>query len=554
MMMTLIAALAMQTVLGVQPPPQPPAPLQQQQQQQPKATAVVRGRVIAADTNQPARRAQVRLTRTGAPGPNQQMSMTVDADGNYEFSALSPGRYLVFATKNGYVDQSTTGQPGSGRPPLEIREGQVVDHVDFSLQRGAVITGRIFDEVGDPISGVQVTALRGQGAGDQQRFMQVGRMFTTDDLGGFRIYGLVPGEYVVQAQWRPNMGTSAEALGRTGYAPTYFPGTIDPLAAQRFALRANQSVADLVMSLIPVATVRVSGSVVDSHGAAVSSGGVMLTRASTGSPVMGPMFNSSAPLRDGKFQLPGVSPGQYTLRVSPAGSTGESAAMDLSVEGDDIEGLLLTTYPPSKVSGRLLVEAGAAPPPPPMLMLMPTGQGGPTFPDQRATAASDYTFDLKAPPGIYRLQAMNLSSPWIMRAIRVGGVDVIDDGIEVKSGRNVTGVEVELTNRTQAITVLVSASVEQLKDSAVLVFPSDAKKMKFQQRYIRTARPGQDGRVTIGGLPPGDYNIIALEHYAPGPPPDAEFLERQRPRATSFTLLEGEPRTIDLRLNTASEK
>jgi protocatechuate 3,4-dioxygenase beta subunit len=550
MMMTLVVAFVTQTALGVQPP-QPPPPSQQQQQQS-KATAVVRGRVIATDTNQPARRAQVRLTRTGAPGPNQQMSTTVDADGNFEFDALPPGRYLVFATKNGYVDQSTTGQPGNGRPPIEIREGQIVEHVDFALQRGAVITGRVFDEVGDPVSGVQVTALRGQGAGDQQRFMRVGRMFTTDDLGSFRIYGLVPGEYVVQAQWRPNLGSSAEALGRTGYAPTYFPGTIDPLGAQRFVLRANQSIADLVMSLIPVATVRVSGSVVDSHGASVSSGGVMLTRASSGSPVMGQMFNSSAPLRDGKFQFPGVSPGQYTLRVSPSGSSGESVNMDLSVGGDDIEGLLLTTYPPSRVSGRILVETGTAPPPP-MLMLMPVSQNSPVFPDQRGTAAADYTFELKAPPGVYRLQAQSLPSSWSIRAIRVGGTDVIDDGIEVKPGRNLNGVEVELTNRTQTITAMVSASEEQLKDSAVLVFPSDPKKMKFQQRYVRTARPGQDGRITIGGLPPGDYNIIALEHYSPGPPPDAEFLERQRPRATSFTLLEGEPRTIDLRLNAASE-
>ncbi|HMD33537.1 MAG TPA: carboxypeptidase-like regulatory domain-containing protein [Vicinamibacterales bacterium] len=540
----LLAAFVTQTAIAGQ------APAQQQQQPQPKATAVIRGRVIAGDTSQPARRAQVRLTmigRTSGPPPN--LSVTVDADGNYEFAGLLPGRYVVNVSKTSYVDQATAAQPGNARPPLEIREGQVVEHVDLVLLRGAVVTGRVFDEVGDPISGVQVTALRAQGTGDQQRFMSTSRPSSTDDLGSFRIFGLMPGEYVVQAQWRPNMPSSAEALGRTGYAATYFPGTTDPRTAQRFVLRPNQSITDVAMSLVPVTTVRVSGSVVDSHGASPS-GGVLLTRSSNGSQVMGPMFTTSASLRDGKFLFPGVAPGEYILRTG-GGPNAESGTMELAVGADDIEGLLLTMSPPLKVSGRILVEPGAAPPPPPTLMLMPVAQGIGISSDQRGTAASDFTFDLKAPPGVYRLQ-VSVPGPWTIRAIRVGGADVTDDGIEVKPGRSITGIEVDVTNRAQTITALVSASAEQLKDSAVLVFPSDAKRMKNAQRYVRTLRPGPDGRITIVGLPPGDYNVIALEHYSPGPTPDAEFFDRQRPHATSITLLEGETRTIDLRLNSVS--
>jgi hypothetical protein len=226
--------------------------------------------------------------------------------------------------------------------------------------------------------------------------------------------------------------------------------------------------------------------------------------------------------------------------------------MELSVGGDDIEGLLLTTSPPSKVSGRVVVEPSSAPlSAPPNLMLQPINQNVGMSQDSRGIAAADFTFELKAPPGVYRLQAQTLPASWMIRGIRVGGVDVTDDGIEVKPGRNVTGVELELTNRTQTINGTVSASADQLKDSAVLVFPSDAKKMKIAQRYIRVARPSPEGRFTINGLPPGEYSVIALEHYSPGPTPESEFFERQRPRATGFTLLEGETRTIDLRLQTS---
>src|SRR5258708_6763510 len=135
-----------------------------------------------------------------------------------------------------------TPQPPVAPPqPIDVLEGQTIERVDFSLIRGSVITGRIFDEVGDPISNVQVAVLGAQGTGDQQRFFPNGRQSTTDDLGSFRIYGLQPGEYIVQATWRQNMPSAAEALGRTGYAPTYFPGTTDAVSAQRFTLKANQN-------------------------------------------------------------------------------------------------------------------------------------------------------------------------------------------------------------------------------------------------------------------------------------------------------------------------
>jgi len=535
-------------------------PQQQQQQPPPKANAVIRGHATAADTNQSARRTQIRLNRMGGgrnEGPGVNLVVSTDTDGNYEFTGLVPGRYMLTASKNGYIPEPWGAtEPNAPPKPIDIQEGQTIEHVDFSLIRGSVITGRIFDEVGDPISNVQVSALRAVGTGDR-RLVPGGRFSSTDDLGNFRLYGLTPGEYIVEAQWRQIMASSAEALGRTGYAPTYFPGTTDALSAQHFVLRANQNIADIVMSLVPVATVRVSGSVVDSHGAAVNNGAVMLMQQQrTDAVVTNMIIPSGAPLRDGKFVFPTVAPGQYVLRKMPNGpiDSGESAAIDLSVGNDDIIDLQLTTSPPLRVSGRIIVEAGGAPlNAPPRLSLSPVTQGIGMGPQQSGIAKDDLTFELKAPPGVYRLQTQTMPSQWSVRAVRVGGVDVIDDGIEVKPGRDVTGIEVDVTSRTQTITGSVTASADQIKDSAVIVFPSDAKRMKYTQRYVRVIRPGPEGRFSVAGLPPGDYYAVALEHFSPGPPPAPDFLERQRASAVSFTLLEGETRAIDLRLSSASQ-
>ena len=67
-------------------------------------------------------------------------------------------------------------------------------------------------------------------------------------------------------------------------------------------------------------------------------------------------------------------------------------------------------------------------------------------------------------------------------------------------------------------------------------------------RFIESARPDQQGRVTIRGLPPGRYLAIAVEYLEPGDERDPDTLEAWRQSATSFTLSEGATHALDLRL------
>src|SRR5262245_20748737 len=64
------------------------------------ATGKVRGRVLAADTNAPLRRAQVTLL-AGQLGVRRMT--TTDGNGRYEFTEVAEGRYTLSAGKGGYV-------------------------------------------------------------------------------------------------------------------------------------------------------------------------------------------------------------------------------------------------------------------------------------------------------------------------------------------------------------------------------------------------------------------------------------------------------------------
>jgi hypothetical protein len=68
---------------------------------------------------------------------------------------------------------------------------------------------------------------------------------------------------------------------------------------------------------------------------------------------------------------------------------------------------------------------------------------------------------------------------------------------------------------------------------------------------MQSGRPDQNGRFRVSALPPGEYGIVALESLDDADSRDPEFIERVGAAASSFTLIEGETKTLDLRLNAA---
>ncbi len=166
--------------------------------------------------------------------------------------------------------------------------------------------------------------------------------------------------------------------------------------------------------------------------------------------------------------------------------------------------------------------------------------------------AGDGTFELKSGPGKMRINVFGAAG-WTIRSVRLNGTDITDAGIEFKAGEDIAGLEVEMTNKVTAISGLVTnARGEPVKEYSAIAFAQDREKWKMSGRYQGMGRPDQDGRFKINALPPGDYYIVALDKIDPGQISDPDFLETIRTKATAFTIREGETRTVDLRINTAS--
>jgi hypothetical protein len=326
----------------------------------------ITGRVVTGDTGRPLKRARVYVSAAELP---EGRGMLTDDSGIFDITELPAGRYRISVSKAGFVSLSY-GQrrPLQAGTPLQLADGQQIKGVDFSLPRGSVVAGRVFDEDGDPMPGANVRVMRYQYMQGDRRLMPAGSA-QTDDKGQYRVWGLMPGDYYVTAIVRsPNFrgrGAQADDENALAYAPTYFPGVPAIDEAKPVTVGLGQEVLDINFNLQLVRTSRISGTVANPDGTPATSGNVSLlgeSAAGRGGPI-GVRYGGRIDW-DGSFEMVNVPPGRYVLRAS-ADDTGmmQFASQPLSVANGDLSGVLVTLMPGGSISGTIAFPATKSPVP-----------------------------------------------------------------------------------------------------------------------------------------------------------------------------------------------
>ncbi|PYR26252.1 MAG: hypothetical protein DMF98_09555 [Acidobacteria bacterium] len=299
----------------------------------PAATGVITGRVTAEGTNAPVAGARVVVMtagrRAGPMGPPPQA--TTDQDGRFAFDKLAPGEYGLNVQKTGFAP---TNESMTRQRTFTVAAGQTLA-VDLHLQRGGVITGRVLDERGEPMTDVRIMAMRRMpvpiNAGPGPQFLTAPMQWPqqTNDLGEFRVAGLAPGEYVIAAVPYGFSGfggpgvtpRSSAGAAHTTTVTTFYPGTADQADAQVVTVAAGAEVGNIVFAVQTAAAFRVSGIVVDESGAPIENAMVMLA----GDPHSGPMMGAVGSGRSdaaGRFAIDDVPAGTYRANASVMMSSG----------------------------------------------------------------------------------------------------------------------------------------------------------------------------------------------------------------------------------------
>jgi hypothetical protein len=559
--------------------------------------------VVVSDEETPRPLRQAVVTISGSALQPSRALVTDDA-GRFAFTGLPATNLTLNVTKAGYIS-TAYGQKRPGKGPsiaLSLAPGQKIDDVVVRLQKGAVITGTVRDEVGVARRNLQVVVQeRRQINGQVQLVGRAGNVAvgsTTDDRGVYRAYGLPAGDYVVSAalpatsdqgpgmdlrrttaqevQWAAaqlRSGPVSDAGSPTtlqlppsqalAAVPVFYPGTTDPGAASVITLRPGEERAGVDLAVAFVPATRVSGTVLSPEGLPVAGA---LVRRVAGNVAGGAIFvggGTVATNAAGQFSIGGIPPGPVTLSVTTAPGRGVPtpalwAEAQLTASGIDATAVTLTLRPAMSVTGRVVFE-GVSNAPMDMsrvrVTVVPAASPGPGV----AMAAGvlvrpDGSFEVAGVvPGRYRLMSASPSAagdlPWLVKSATINGRDAIDTPFDVTTA-SLTNAVITFTHQTSEISGrLFDAAGRPAPDYYVVAFSTDRDHWMEGSRRLRApARPASDGTYRLAPLPAGSYYLAALTYIDQEDLYDREILEQIAAGALTITIGDGEKKVQDLRI------
>ena len=93
-----------------------------------------------------------------------------------------------------------------------------------------------------------------------------------------------------------------------------------------------------------------------------------------------------------------------------------------------------------------------------------------------------------------------------VKSIRVDNVEVIDSGVELRSGRDLSDVEIVVTNRVQPVSGIVTNDTRpDLRRTRPSLFFAQNPDLRTTTRFIGQAPPRSERSLPVRNLPPGEY-------------------------------------------------
>jgi hypothetical protein len=502
-----------------------------------RQNCAIKGSVNDAVTNRGLRKAYLILGGLYA-------SVT-DDHGNFVFEDVKPGSYVLNAEHQGYID-GYFGEAGSEPVEIKLAPGQTLLDIKIELTPQAVITGRLVNEDGDPWTHASVNMFRSKWS-HGHRTIQSFSGEEVNDQGEFRIGQVPPGKYYLAAEpdsgWEMRNRPSGKDV--TTRQPTWYSNSLDLEGATPIIVAPGNQISGLEIRLRRGNTHRIRGKLLGLDTVPPpdeKTGRFGARRISAQAASAAGVISKGGTIRsDGSFEIAGVPPGTYELRVEQGSwftnNNVNLASVKIQVEDQDLEDVSIELIAPRPVKGAIEIsEKGSIKLSGHIVQLESDTPGW----SPEAISRADGSFDFAlVGPGRYRIQV--LGSGFYLKEIRYGDVVSTDGTISV------TGAEGRLV-------LLLSTLGARLSGKAIPTTGGKTSRAKAQVVLISNRAPArlgtfdQTGTFTFQDLAPGKYRLYAFEGVPGGAWEDPDFMKEVGDAGIEIQLTDGEVKSADVPL------
>jgi len=486
----------------------------------------ISGIVVDAVTGTPLTDVQVSLTSRNTQDAEPTIT---DENGKFAFEEVPADKYALSAKRKGYLEQLYK-EHQQYSTAIIAGPGLNTENLRFELRPGAVISGVVTDEAGEPLRNAQVMLI--------QRELFMGRRTTfqrsssaTNDLGQFRFAHLMPGTYfiaVTATPWyaqRPQywFRNAAGTLGGVGqaetsgviptqpeldvvYATTFFPNSPDLAGAAPITLHSGDAeTADIRLQAVPAAHITLR--------TPAPKEGLNVWANVSQELIEGQRVNVPAAtmqIAPGVVEITGLPTGRMDIDINFNNTDGthSSRRQTVQVYGGDPEISVGEASPPVKVSGQARFDDGSAFSAAPHLQLKSVASGG----WYQLPADKDGAFELKesgVTPGPYEIWIMQSREAEAVRSIRATNAKVTSGRAFEVTGAGDVKLDVMLSRGSGNIIGFALKNGKPLDGVMVALVPEQPERNLV---LFRRDQSDSDGSFNLPGVHPGKYTLIALEN------------------------------------------
>lgn len=568
----------------------------------------VSGRAVNAQTGEGLGKLELRLfsgRSTSGQSPSVFTART-RSDGTFQLEGIPAGEYLLtlvrraFATTAADLRGFASARPQGRGWMVTLRAGQTIRGVEIRIPPAAVITGQVFDEDGEPMTGVVVEA-------EQYRYVQgvkalsaTGRA-TSDDRGMYRIYDLAPGRYFVKTQGRslrsrlgaafrggmmpgfggPGSGGPQMPAGRgegtvgvgarmaalaesIAYPETYYPNARSVLEAIPLQLSPGAEMGGIDFALAPSPTFSISGTVGGTGEMPAAGESPRPVVFVTARPAGQPGFGDAAGLtpanpRTGAFTIGNLAPGNYQLIARSnsrrGGGSSSVGSAQVTLGNASIDGVHIPIYEDVTVPGKVILPGGYSGASLARMSITPIRQLSPVRAVARADANGAFEITLSGAEAP-RFAFSGVPEGLYVKRVSLGGVDLLGSASHSLAG--VSGsIAVELADDGASL----SGTLRDSRDHAIAnarlsLIPAsafDAEDGLARSVWRQTVTTQDDGSFAISAIAPGRYRLYAFENLDADPSFDTDFLSNFGRRWKDVELKPKESATVEIVPIPASE-